>query len=64
VTQAQATELQEFLVSRLTMFPDAEISVTAKPGGAMVKAKLETNEDVFEIKDYEVELFRHRIVIL
>ena len=64
MTQAQAMELQEFVLSRLTMFPDAEISVTAKPGGAVVKAKLETDEDEFEIKDYEMELFRHRIVIL
>lgn len=64
MTRGQATELQEFVLSRLTMFPEAEISVTAKPGGAVVKAKLEAHEDVFEIKDYEVELFKHRIVIL
>jgi hypothetical protein len=52
VSPAQAMELEEFLLSRLTTFPEAEISVTAKPGGAVIKAKLETDEDQFEIKDY------------
>lgn len=51
----QAEGLQDFLLSRLTMFPEAEVSVTAKPGGAVVKAKLETEEDEFEIKDADLE---------
>lgn len=64
MSPAEATELQEFVLSRLTMFPEAEVSVTAMPGGAVIKAKLGTAEDEFEIKDYEMELFKHRIVIL
>ena len=64
MSPAQATELEEFVRSRLTMFPEAEVSVTAKPGGAAIKAKLESDEDEFEIRDYETELFKHRIVIL
>jgi hypothetical protein len=55
VSPKQAEGLQDFLLSRLTMFPEAEVSVTAKPGGAVVKAKLETEEDEFEIKDADLE---------
>jgi hypothetical protein len=65
VSPTQAKELQDFVLSRLTpVFPEAEISVTATPGGAVVKAKLEADEDEFEIKDYELETFRLRAVIL
>jgi hypothetical protein len=66
VSPEQATELQEFLLSRLALFPDARVSVTANPGGAVVKATLETDlgEFDFNIKDYELELFKQRIVLL
>ena len=60
----QARELQEFVLSRLTMFPRAEVSVTARPGGAVVKEKLETDEDEFEVKDADLERFRLQVVIL
>lgn len=67
----EAAELQEFILSRLTVFPDAEVSVAAKPGGATVKVKLGTGEDDFEIKDDEfeiqdddLELFQLRFAVL
>jgi hypothetical protein len=63
VSPARALALQEFLLGHLTMFPDSEVSVTAKPGGGVVKARLETEVE-FEFKDYELELLKARIVIL
>jgi hypothetical protein len=64
VSPEQAQELQDFVLSRLTMFPEAEVSVTARPGGAVVKAKLEADEDEFEIEDDELERFRLQIGVL
>jgi hypothetical protein len=64
VSPARALELQEFLLSRLTRFPEAEVTVTAKPGGAVIKATLLDDLGPIEIKDYETELFKARIVIL
>jgi hypothetical protein len=64
VSPARALELQEYLVSTLTRFPEAEVTVTAKPGGAVIKATIMSALDPIEIKDYEVELFKARLVYL
>lgn len=60
----EAEELQEFLTDRLTMFPEAQVSVTAKPGGADVRVKLEDVDDEFEVKDHAAVWFRRLVVIL
>lgn len=64
MSPSEAEDLQEFLTARLTMFPEAVVSVTAKRGGAVVKVKLEDVDDEFEVNDDALEWFRRLVVIL